>query len=293
MKALVTGDAGFVGRHFSKFLKERDWDVYGMDIANGPDEDVIPYFLEDDEEHFDLVVHCAFNIGGRATINSSKTNLMKNLTIDSLMFDWALKGGASAVLYFSSSAAYPIKHQSKEFNQRLSEGLIYLDEMEMPDADYGWAKLNGERLARNARESGLRVHVLRPFSGYGADQEFAYPFPSIVKRAMEGTLEVWGPPGQTRDWVHIDDVVEGAFEAYLQNVETTNICTGIGTEMGDLIKLAYLMSHDSKPSEVTYLEDKPYGVFSRVGDPKKFFNIYEPKITLAEGIQEAIDRFRE
>ncbi len=285
MKALVTGDRGFVGRHFSNFLKEKDWDVYGLDILNGKDEDAIPYFIEDDSEQFDLVVHCAYEVGGRAHIDGRNTALNTNLILDASMFRWALAGGARAVLYFSSSAAYPINLQDKLNHIRLTEDCIDYNAVETPDSNYGWAKLTGEMLARNAQELGLRVHVVRPFSGYGADQGLEYPFPSIVKRALAGTLEVWGPTGQTRDWIHISDVVAGSWALYENNIQRPiNACTGVPTEMGDLARLV------GGNYPVTYLEDMPYGVYYRVGDPTEFFKIYQPKISLEEGIREAVER---
>ena len=56
----------------------------------------------------------------------------------------------------------------------------------MPDMSYGWAKLTCEYLAQLAyRKHGLKSICYRPFSGYGEDQDDAYPFPSICKRVME------------------------------------------------------------------------------------------------------------
>ena len=54
----------------------------------------------------------------------------------------------------------------------------------MPDMSYGWAKLTCEYLAqaRAYEKHGLKSICYRPFSGYGEDQDDAYPFPSICKR---------------------------------------------------------------------------------------------------------------
>jgi nucleoside-diphosphate-sugar epimerase len=294
VKALVTGDRGFIGRHFVDFLKAQGWEVYGLDIRNGLDEDVIPYFLENDSESFDLLVHCAYEVGGRGHIDGANLALANNLTLDATMFQWALNGGADAVIYFSSSAAYPTRWQAEGSALRLYEGLISSDSLEVPDADYGWAKLTGERVARKAQALGLRVHILRPFSGYGPDQDLTYPFPSIVKRAMKGELDVWGPPGQTRDWIHVSDVVNGAWAVYeADERDPVNLCTGVGTEMGDLMALArtHYLSIVGEPVNdltVNYDENKPTGVFYRVGDPGKFHRYYRPKVALADGIREAI-----
>ena len=297
MKALITGSDGFVGRHFTRFLKELGWEVYGLDIASYADEDAVKYCLSNNDEWYDLVVHCAYEVGGRAHIDGINMALAHNVTMDAVLFDWALRTQQGAVLYFSSSAAYPVSYQNKHnAGQLLNEDLIS-DKLTAPDSNYGWAKLTGERIAQQFSDNGGRVHVVRPFSGYGGDQSFDYPFPSIVKRAVDGDLTVWGPPGQTRDWIHISDVVRGAYAIYEGHcVRPVNLCTGIPTEMGELARLAYDTAHDTKDSEfkfpITYLEDKPTGVFYRVGDPTRMLEYYEPKIDLQRGIEEALQKLR-
>lgn len=306
MKALVTGDAGFVGRHFSRRLHELGYHVFGCDIINRKDARDAFRYLDD---KYDLVVHCAYNVGGRANIDGVNLALADNVELDSMMFKWALKH-ARQVLYFSSSAAYPIHLQEKTCYcewclteggyprtnpVRLQEGDIQLYDVETPDADYGWAKLTGERLAQKARQLGLDVRIVRPFSGYGSDQSLDYPFPSIIRRARLGDLTVWGPPGQTRDWIHIDDVIEACLAMIQSDVVVSNLCTGIGTEMGDLMRMARAMASvndDDASVKVKYLVDKPTGVFYRVGDPTVMETFYKPTISLEEGISRAFREMR-
>lgn len=306
MRALVTGAAGFVGRHMAAELRSRGWNVKGVDLKG---EDLSVYKVDMHEfisgawgrlPTFDLVVHCAYYVGGRAAIDGVNMNLARNLELDAALFEWAVRTGQPRVLYFSSSAAYPWEAQSKQWldlhpigDMRLSEGLIDLKSVEEPDADYGWAKLTGERLAARARANGVNVHVVRPFSGFGEDQNAdEYPFPAIVQRAREGDLTVWGPEGQTRDWIHIDDVVAGALAVVDADYqEPVNLCTGIGTEMGDLARMIW---DEARPlgsimPGVEYLTEKPAGVFYRVGDPTLMQQFYTPKITLAEGIRRALN----
>jgi nucleoside-diphosphate-sugar epimerase len=85
-----------------------------------------------------------------------------------------------------------------------------------PDYTYGWSKLTGEYLGRIAVEKyKLKVAVVRPFSGYGEDQEPVYPFPAIALRvaARRNPVIVWGNGLQSRDFVHIDDAVEACVRA--------------------------------------------------------------------------------
>src|SRR5882762_4540552 len=90
-----------------------------------------------------------------------------------------------------------------------------------PDMTYGWAKLTGEVLAGYAIQAGLQVQVFRPFSGYGEDQALDYPFPSFIDRALRWAepFEIWGDGTQTRDWIHIDDIVGATLAAIDQDVK--------------------------------------------------------------------------
>lgn len=302
--ALVTGSAGFVGRHMTRELEARGYDVYGVDLPR----DANQVFRSSLKRH-DLVVHCAFHVGGRAAIDGVNTNFLKNLQLDSAMFEWAIRTKQKRVLYFSSSAAYPVSMQScvgkcrdqnccPDIGFRLNENDIDLSGPEMPDSNYGWAKLTGERMAEDARRNALAVSVVRPFSGYGEDQSLVYPFPSIVQRASRGDLSVWGSQGQTRDWIHVSDVVRGALAVVdSETTDPVNLCTGIGTEMGELAEMIWHQASDiACPPEylhnmhrkVEYLTDKPTGVFYRVGDPSRFNQYYTPTISVEEGIRRAL-----
>ena len=165
MKVLITGDAGFVGGYFHKALDGHD--ITGVDIKNGIDA---RKFFATDETHFDLVVHLAAIVGGRATIEGEPLSVAVDLAIDSELFQWALRTKPERIIYYSSSAAYPIKLQDYGSTHHLTESDIDLNNIQSPDYTYGWAKLTGEMLASYAEKEGLRVHIFRPFSGYGEDQ---------------------------------------------------------------------------------------------------------------------------
>jgi len=270
-------------------LCARGYRVTGMDLATGWD---CRGPLRHGTRSYDLVVHCAFHVGGRAAIDGEPRLLARNLELDALMFEWAARVGVGRVLYFSSSAAYPVWLQSMTPTRRLHEDDIRLGDglVGGPDARYGVAKRTGEHLARAARESGVPVTVVRPFSGYGEDQaEDEYPFRAIVERARrrEDPFTIWGPGTQVRDWIHVDDCIAGALAVAESGTdEPVNLCTGIGTSMLDLAALCceqvgYRPTFAPQP-------DKPTGVAYRVGDPGRFHQFYKPQVSLAEGVQRAL-----
>ena len=285
MKILITGDAGFVGRHFHKAFADGGHEIVGVDIVNGIDA---RDFFRTDNTHFDRVIHLAAVVGGRKMIEGAPLALAIDLAIDAEMFGWAMRTRPGCITYFSSSAAYPIFLQDGSIANRLHESSIDLDMIQTPDLTYGWAKLTGEMLASHARRDGLSVHVFRPFSGYGEDQALDYPFPSFIKRGKDkaNPFQIWGDGNQVRDFIHIDDVVAGAIAGCEAGVEVANLCMGRPTSFNDLAEI--VASAVGYSPEIEHLKAEPTGVQYRVGDPAYMKTFYVPKISLEEGVHRAL-----
>lgn len=290
MKALVTGSAGFLGRHFVAALDDHGYDVTGADLVDGVDAlDVFRY----NSAHFDLVIHCAAVAPHRAAIDGRPLAVgAGNIELDAAMFQWAARTNPSRVVYFSSSAAYPRRWQEDHHRVALREQYIDFEYPEgEPDAIYGWVKLTGERLADAYRDAGGAVTVVRPFSGYGEDQGSNFPFGAFRDRARrhEDPFTVWGDGTQVRDWVHVDDVVGAVLAAVDQKIDgPVNICTGVGTSMTELA--AMFAAEAGYDPGFEFLADKPAGVAYRVGDPAKLHEFYTPAVSLADGVKRALTR---
>jgi GDP-L-fucose synthase len=314
MRVLITGGAGFVGRHFVNRLQDDNQVVVVDNLLHGggglrPDKwyfrsnsnltfiekDCRDFFKEKSDEVFDLVIHLAAVVGGRLTIENNPLAVAEDLSIDSEFWKWAVDRKPTNVIVFSSSAAYPVSNQITSGNL-LSENIINFDgDLGMPDLTYGWAKLTNEYLGLIAHQKyDMKVSIYRPFSGYGFDQDLSYPFPSICQRAInqkgQDTLHVWGSGLQERDFIHIDDVVDAVLHTFQENSsgEALNLCTGIGTNFIELAKLAAAACGYS-PKILTQ-SDMPEGVFSRVGDNAKLSSTgWKPNFSLQFGIQQCID----
>src|SRR5215469_1114901 len=309
MRVLITGGAGFVGRRFVKHFADCGDEVTLIDnmISGVPLEDWVHkpektnnlkvhfadcrYFLTAvSPSAFDLVVHCAAIVGGRVKIEDDALAIGTNLSIDSEMFNWVVRSKRMPkVLYFSSSAVYPPSWQTRDRYKPLAEDMVdFADRrVELPDRTYGFAKLAGEYLAQYALEEyGLDVHIYRPFGGYGEDQSFDYPFPSIIRRIVKGEdpVKVWGSGEQRRDFIYIDDVVKCVLETMDERPGTTlNIGTGIGISFIGLAQTACKVL--GKDSLVRNDPDRPEGVYWRVADVDKMNRYFSPRITLGDGIE--------
>lgn len=235
--------------------------------------------------------HFAAIVGGRAKIEGDPMAVALDLSIDAEFFNWIAKAKPERVLYPSSSAAYPINMQTESGAVALKESDINIDGnvLGMPDLTYGWTKMTGEFLAKiAARNYGISIVCIRPFSGYGEDQDLSYPVPAIAARAArkEDPFEVWGSGKQGRDFVHIDDVMDCMFLAMdkIHDGTAINIGSGKLTSFIDLIKLfGKFAGYDPA---IKPLLDKPVGVHSRYCDMSfvKERLGWSPKISLEEGM---------
>lgn len=290
MRVLVTGGSGFVGTAYRKFLKHNNNSIINSDLKLG--EDCRDRFKTDTQK-YDLIIHLAAIVGGRATIEGDPLGVASDLSIDSEFFNWVIRTDQKCpIIYFSSSAAYPIRHQTFGKKVKLSEDLIDLDNIESPDFTYGWAKLSGEYLASFARKQGARIHIFRPFSGYGELQDLDYPFPSFVDRCIRRVpiFEIWGDGNQVRDFIHIDDIVEATLKAVeLEIMEPVNLASGIPTSFNELASQMFRVTGYTPSDGIKHLTDKPVGVAFRCGDSTLMNSFYTPKICLEDGIKRSYD----
>jgi GDP-L-fucose synthase len=321
-KILVTGGAGFVGRHVVGRLLERGDEVHCVDkivpLTGGilPEkwplfdprdhknfhfyhEDCRDFFNRVKDTDFDCCFHLAAMVGGREMIENNPLAVADDLSIDAEYWQWAAETRPRKTLCFSSSAAYPIAYQREKGHKLLTEDMVSFGaDIGMPDMSYGWAKLTCEYLARLAyQKHGLRSVVYRPFSGYGEDQDDNYPFPAVCKRVLAhrgaSRIMVWGTGRQMRDFIHIEDCVEGVLATMdkIDDASAVNLSTGIYTSFIDFARMAAnLCGFDP---EIYGTSDKPEGVFARAGDPSKLKSLgFEPRIGFKSGIKAALKYYQ-
>jgi len=309
-RALVTGGCGFVGRRFVRRLLDDGWDVTVVDdLSSGiaPNSwsydfyrgDVRSFVKDTHADSWNLIIHCAAVVGGRLKIDGDPLAVATDLAIDADFFNWVVKArNKPKVVYFSSSAVYPLELQRREQHISLCEAMVHKDSARFsrPDMTYGWSKLTGELLAQHAVKTyNADVVIYRPFSGYGEDQSFDYPFPSIIRRVVnrENPIQIWGSGDQCRDFIHIDDIVEAVMQTKdaLKPGEVLNLGSGVPHTFADLVFMACKES-GWKPN-IEFDAAKPEGVFYRVADTYKLDQFYKPKISLEEGIRRVAAHLKE
>ena len=238
-------------------------------------------------EHYDLAYHFAAPVGGRLKIEGDPLFNAHSLALDEALIRWAI-GHTERLVYPSSSAVYGASLQS-EGAGALQEGQFHPAHPNWfaPDEMYGFTKMAGEVLAWKAAAYGLTTLCIRPFSGYGEGQSFDYPIPSIAARALrrENPLVIWGSGNQSRDFIHVDDLVTGTrrrLERPLQGYSSLNLGSGRATTFRQIAEMmAEIVGYD--PAIVSDAS-KPEGVKRRWADTARQALYFEPYVQLRYGL---------
>lgn len=305
MKVLITGAAGFLGRQFLRYHVARGDTIVAVDNQSSEGAywpsgvysrrrvDAGDWF-RDNKDEFDRAYHFAAPVGGRIRIEGDPLYNADSLRLDSAFFRWA-PGKVGTAVYPSSSAVYGTIHQTMR-PSRLHEVLFDpgSDAWDVPDEMYGFTKMAGEVLAAKAAGYGLNTLCIRPFSGYGEEQSKDYPVTSICARAArrEDPLLIWGSGQQSRDFIHVDDLVAATLafvDRGISGYEAVNLGSGVATTFTEVAQLAAGI----EGYEPTIITDpsKPEGVAVRYADVTKMREVYEPKISLIDGLTRVMDSF--
>jgi len=312
--ALVTGGAGFVGKYFCKRLVDLGYHTLCVDNLMSEGARVpsawpefqrceVDFRHQDCRDFFDdpankreyaLIIHLAAVVGGRATIENAPLEVSQDLSIDAAFFNWLTKLPVKPkkVIYFSSSAVYPIDLQTIEKHGILAENMLSFSNtmIGIPDMTYGWAKMTGEYLSKMAHDVyGIDIVCYRPFSGYSETQNEVYPFIGILKRVLrrEAEIDIWS--NSVRDFIHMDDVVDCVFRTmnHINDGSAMNIGTGRPTSFSELAQI--MMTEADHHVAVHICNDKPAGVFYRVADTTKVEQMgWKSTITVEEGVRRAV-----
>jgi GDP-L-fucose synthase len=320
MRILITGGAGFVGRRFTRYFLQKGYEVVvvdsivektgGLDPKKGwkifkpfdyknfifHNMDCRKWFLENKNEYFDYAFHLAAIVGGREMIEKKPLAVAEDLSIDSQFWNWSVISKPGKVVCFSSSACYPINLQRPGSYRLLKETDInFKKNIGIPDMSYGWSKLTCEYLANLAfKNYNIKSVCYRPFSGYGEDQDLNYPFPNLCRKIFQikknYTIKVWGSGKQMRDFIYIDDCVDGVIKTMdkIHDGSALNLSTGILTSFYELIfQGSELLDKKIKISPQT---SKPEGVFARGGDIKKQIKYgFSYKTNLKQGLKKSLE----
>jgi UDP-glucose 4-epimerase len=300
-KVVVTGGAGFIGSHLVEALVSRGFETIAIDNLSSGSWDKIPPAAREnircveaecldanllDESCFGA--RCIFHLAAVSSVEASLRDPLANIRSGEMAFlavlESARRCSVPNVVYSSSAAVYgnPMKLPINE--EHPTNPLSY----------YGVSKLAGEHYLRCfAQLSGATATALRFFNVYGPRQDPTNPYSGVISKfiaAVEARepVTICGDGQQTRDFVHVTDVVAALLAAgERSNSEFTalNVASGKGASVNELAALvAEARKSNVSPVHVGPREGE---IRHSLGDTNRAEEVigFTAKMSVAEGLR--------
>ncbi len=251
-KVLVTGAAGFIGSHLVQRLlteKARVRVLLRYDSQNRlghlaelpeserNDIEMARGDLKDPEAVNRAVDGCSivFHLGALIAIPYSyqnptdyvQTNILGTLHV----LNACLKSNVTRLIHTSTSEVYGTARHVP----------ITLDHPRQAQSPYAASKIAADALVVSyARSFDLPAVILRPFNTFGPRQSPRAVIPTIIRQALAGDTIRIGSVHPTRDFLYVDDTVNGFIAAATSELTPgteVQIGTGIETRIANVVAM--------------------------------------------------------
>ena len=291
MKALVTGGAGFIGSNLVDKLLEDDHDVvvfdnetanthdgyywndkaknYHVDLSKNRSSNLLQTYCKD----LDCIFHMAADISVQYSIESPFESYSNNINSLFNVLEFAKRYKIGKVVFSSSASVYGV-----------TDKVCLETDATDPLNAYALSKLNGEQIMKMYHDLyGINTVSLRYFNVYGPRQSNTGQYAPVVgifqkQKESNGALTIVGDGKQTRDFVHVSDVVSANMLVADRDVNGVyNVGTGVEYSVN---QIADLISDDQ-----VYIPARVGEARRSVADISKIKSIgWRPNVKLEEWI---------
>lgn len=299
-KVLITGAAGFWGKHLIRnLLEKREIPKENLFLPTIEELDLRKWeSCQRAVENQDIVIHLAGKVGGIG-MNREKPGeiFYDNIVMGVQLMEAARQANVEKFIGIATVCAYP-----KFIPLPFKEDDLWLGYPEETNAPYGLAKKMLLVQAQAYRQQyNFNAVCLFPVNLYGPGDNFdpksSHAIPALIKKIADAKnqgkdyIEVWGTGKATREFFYVEDAAEGvilAAERYNKS-EPVNLGSGMEISIRDLAKLiCELMNFRG---EIRWDSSKPDGQPRRcldVSRAKREFG-FEAKTDFREGLKKTID----
>mgnify|MGYP001412750072 FL=1 len=232
-KILVTGGVGFIGSNLIKELIRHGHMLISLDnYSTGSKKNEIDgvKYINDDisninklDDNFDLCFHLAAQSRVQPSFSNPEESLRVNVNGTSSVMEWARKNNIKVVYAGSSS-----RHHDPS------------------DSPYAMYKFLGEEVCKLYRKSfNLKVEIARFYNVYGPGENIDEKYGNVIgiwkSKVLKGEpLPIVGNGEQKRDFIHVDDIVDGLIKISLSSIEHKDaweLGTGVNYSVNELFNL--------------------------------------------------------
>jgi len=305
-RALVTGGAGFIGSHIVDRLLQaglevrvidnlssgrlenlsKPLDAKRIDFVKGDVRDMKT--VEQVVKDVDVVFHEAALVGVQQSLKNPVLTNDVNVGGTVNLLQASVKHGVKRFVLASSAAVYGDQGSAP----------VREDMAPNPSSPMAASKLSAEcNLEAFHRTCGLETVALRYFNVYGERQSAGGPYSSVITTFLRCLTTgvrpvIHGDGGQTRDFIHVDDVVEANMLTMKKDSVNLsfNIATGVPVKINELFWLLRDLTgkHEVQPR---YSSSREAGIRESWADTSRAKRIlgFEAKVPFEEGLSRLVN----
>lgn len=296
MKAVVTGGTGFIGRHLAIYLYALGMDVIVIDRHMSPSQQTpgiqyASYDIRDPAlsglfawEKPDILCHLAAQKSVVASMESPVNDAAENIMGTIQLLDLAANFGVKHFLFTSTAAVYGMPYS------------LPIDEQHslQPVSFYGLSKSAAESyIQMYAQQAGFHYSIFRLANVYGPLAPSQEPngiiqllFDHIAKNKP---FPIYGSGTQTRDFIHVTDVVNAFIQAIqLKRSGIMNLSSNCATSVNELINYIAILTGEIPDVHHTAKREGDI-THSQLDNSlaKKTLN-WQPQLSMEEGLKQSI-----
>jgi GDP-L-fucose synthase len=316
-KVIVTGGAGFLGKHVLARLRARGVPESGIFVPRRKDYDLTDHasvqrlYRDAFGGSFTMVVHLAAEVGG---IGANRANpgryFFANMAMALHLIEEARTHGlidrGGKFIQTGTICAYPKFTPVPFHEENLWNG--YPEETNAP---YGVAKKAAwQMLDAYKLQYGMKGVYVLPVNLYGPHDNFdlfsSHVIPALIRKCVEAKdrgdshIEVWGTGSASREFLYVDDAAEGILTAAekLDDPTPINLGTNMEITIRDLVHLiarltGFAGEHEIE-KKIRWDASKPDGQPRRCLDVSRAKQMmgWEAQVGFEEGLKRTIEWYR-
>lgn len=297
-RVYVAGHRGMVGSAIVRRLASEGCTILTSERSTDLREQsaVRDWFAENKP---DAVVVAAAKVGGILANNSyPATFLYDNLMIEANIIEAAYRNGAEKLLFLGSSCIYP-----KMAPQPIPEDALLTGPLEPTNEWYAVAKIAGIKLCQAyRRQFGVDYISAMPTNLYGPGDNFdlasSHVLPALIRKAHEAKLagaasiEIWGTGLPRREFLHVDDLADGAVFLLKNYSGEAHVNLGSGQDLPIIDLVEMVCDVVGFRGSITKDTSKPDGTPRKLMSGDKIAAMgWSPGISLRDGIASTYNWF--
>jgi len=301
-RILITGGAGFIGSHLARHFGERSEVTVLDDLRSGYasnldgvtcrflcgsilDNRALAQAAEGAEE----IYHLAAMVSVPESVDKPGECAELNTEGTRRVLDAALAAGTRKVVLASSAAIYGDNPVVPKLETMPPE----------PKSPYAETKLAGERLLEKYRtEHALSTTSLRFFNVFGPRQDprsaYAAAVPIFIAKALrDEPIGIHGDGGQTRDFIHVTDIVGALAHAGASKEMAGTYNVGYGKPLSILELAQEILRLTRSSSRIEQLPSRAGDVRHSLASNERLLAAgWKPRSSVSLGLAETVDYFR-